>query len=68
MSYSNYIECPHCGAQTSRHRPQCTHCGKEIPPEYAAYNEAEDDLEMVPERNGFITFWLWLCINHTENN
>lgn len=46
--------CPSCGNETPRDLPNCKHCGAKNNPVYS------DNEFAIKERNGFVTFYLWL--------
>lgn len=52
-----YIKCPNCGGETPAILTRCRHCGERMtkPQPYQLPKDLKD-------RNGFVTFWLWLGI------
>lgn len=52
-----YIKCPNCGGETPAILTRCRHCGERMskPQQY-------QPPKVLKDRNGFVTFWLWLGI------
>ena len=54
------VLCPYCGKETPGNQTICQHCGGEFTFEESdGYSE---ELEEVKDRNGFVSFYLWLCL------
>lgn len=54
-----YIKCPNCGGDTPSILSRCRNCGERIVKSQTALNVVKDSPK---DRNGIVTFWLWLCI------
>lgn len=52
-----YIKCPNCGGETPSILTRCRNCGERI-----AKLQAYQPPKILKDRNGFVTFWLWLGI------
>lgn len=52
-----YVKCPSCGCETPAVLSRCKHCGERV-------NKSPTDFspKILKDRNGFVTFWLWLAI------
>lgn len=52
-----YVKCPNCGVETPSILSRCKHCGERLtrPQTYQPHKVLKD-------RNGFVTFWLWMSI------
>lgn len=52
-----YIKCPNCGDETPAILTRCRHCGERM-----TKPQPYQPLKALKDRNGFVTFWLWLGI------
>ncbi|MDE7135949.1 MAG: hypothetical protein K2N91_04905, partial [Muribaculaceae bacterium] len=51
------LKCPHCGNETPSALGRCKHCGERLTNPQPYHTP-----KVLKDRNGFVTFWLWLCI------
>lgn len=52
-----YIKCPNCGGETPAILTRCRNCGERI-----VKTQVYQSPKILKDRNGFVTFWLWLGI------
>lgn len=52
-----YVKCSLCGKETPRILTRCKHCGERM-----TKPQPYQPPKVLKDRNGFVTFWLWLSI------
>ena len=60
MENVEMVLCPYCGKETPGNQTICKHCGGEFT--IAESDGYSGQLEEIKERNGFVGFYLWLCL------
>lgn len=54
-----YVKCPKCGAKTPEVLSFCKNCNERLP---KVNFDSNTSIEPLKQRNGFISFWLWVCL------